>query len=290
MTQAMFDATAPEPSAPATAVAVAESPAPAAVGSPAAWSLGQRLGFRFFFSYFLLYLFPFPLDYIPYPVKPLELYQRGLNGLVLWVGRVLFGQTITVFPNGSGDTTYNYVQLFCYLTIACVATAVWSVLDRKRLAYPRLQQWFRLYLRFALATAMLSYGAIKVIKSQFPNPSLGRLIQPFGDASPMGLLWTFMGASKAYTNFSGACEMLGGFLLTARRTTLLGALVCFGVITNIVLLNFCYDVPVKLYSSHLLLISAVLIAPDARRLINLLILNRPAGPSPIGPLFNRRFL
>ncbi len=69
---------------------------------------------------------------------------------------------------------------------------------------------------------MINYGAVKVIKAQFPNPTLDRLLQPFGDASPMGLLWTFMGASESYNIFTGAGELIGGLLLTTRRTTLLG--------------------------------------------------------------------
>jgi len=39
-----------------------------------------------------------------------------------------------------------------------------------------------------------------------------------------------MGASASYTIFTGAAEMLGGILLTMRRTTLLGALVCIDVL------------------------------------------------------------
>ena|GEM_PF-5392919 len=35
-----------------------------------------------------------------------------------------------------------------------------------------------------------------------PSPTLDRLVQPFGDASPMGLVWTFMGASTAYPIFA----------------------------------------------------------------------------------------
>jgi hypothetical protein len=134
---------------------------------------------------------------------------------------------------------------------------------------------------------MISYGAAKVIPSQFPRPSVDRLIQPFGDASPMGLLWTFMGASVAYVIFTGAAEMLGGFLLIARRTTVLGALVCIGVLTNVVMLNFCYDVPVKLYSTHLLAMAIFLVLPDLQRLANLLVLNRDVKRAEIQPLFRR---
>ena len=37
-----------------------------------------------------------------------------------------------------------------------------------------------------------------------------------------------------------------------------------GVLANVVALNYCYDVPVKLASTHLLLFAVALLAPDAR--------------------------
>ena len=40
---------------------------PATPARGAAWSLTQRIGFRFAVAYFLLYLFPFPLSSIPIP-------------------------------------------------------------------------------------------------------------------------------------------------------------------------------------------------------------------------------
>src|SRR5262249_24603807 len=70
-----------------------------------------------------------------------------------------------------------------------------------------------------------------------------------------------------YTALTGAIELLGGVLLFSRRTTTLGALVCIGVMANIVALNFLYDIPVKLFSSHLLAVALVLVALDGRRLI-----------------------
>jgi hypothetical protein len=137
---------------------------------------------------------------------------------------------------------------------------------------------------------MVLYGTIKVIKSQFPDPTLDRLLQPFGDASPMGMLWTFMGLSEGYNVFSGTGEMLGGLLLTTRRTTLLGALVNIGVVSHVVALNFCYDVPVKLFSLNLLAMALFLAAPDARRLANLFLWNRAVPAAEIRPLTCRRWL
>jgi hypothetical protein len=254
------------------------------------WSPMKRLLFRFVFAYLVLYSFPAPLYYIPYVGIVTNWYGMFWGKLVPWVGQQVFGVTITVFPNGSGDTTYNYVQVFCYLVVAAAVTLVWSLLDRRRRNYARLYEWLRVYVRFVLAVAMIGYGAFKVVPSQFPAPTFDRLMQPYGDASPMGLLWTFMGASAAYNVFTGLGELAGGLLLVFRRTTLLGALVCIGVMTNVVMLNFSYDVPVKLYSTHLLLMAVFLAAHDLRRVANVLVLNRPAEPAEDRPLFRRKWL
>ena len=104
----------------------------------------------------------------------------------------------------------------------------------------------------------------------------------------MGLLWRFMGASKAYNFFTGAAEMLGGLLLIARRTTLLGALVCIAIMGNVFLLNMTYDVPVKLYSFHLLAMAVLLALPGLRRLADVFLWNREAEPLRLQPLLPGR--
>lgn len=254
------------------------------------WGAGKRLLFRYLFSYLVLLIFPFPLTYIPYALVPFgpifDLWEKG----ILWMGRLVFGRETLPHPTGSGDSAHSWAEFFFRLLLAAVITLVWSLLDRKRPNYVRLHEWLRIYVRYSLAAAMVSYGAYKLIPSQMPMPSVDRLLQPLGDSSPMGLLWTFMGTSVAYSAFTGASEMLGGLLLITRRTTLLGALVCIGVMANVVMLNFSYDVPVKLYSSHLLFEAVFLAAPGFRRLADALVLNRPAEPEPIRPLFQRAWL
>jgi len=256
-----------------------------------AWGPVKKLLFRFAFVYLLLYSFPFPLDSIPYVGMATTWYFQMLNALVPWVGKHVFNVvTITGRASGSGDSTYSYVQFFCLLVISSAAALCWTLLDRKRRNYARLYEWLRVYVRFVLAVTLIQYGAAKVFPSQFPAPAADRLMQPFGDSSPMGLLWTFMGASVPYTIFAGLSELAGGLLLTVRRTTLLGALVSIGVLINVVMLNFSYDVPVKLYSTHLLLMAFFLLAHDLQRLANLLVLNRVAAPEEVRPLFRRKWL
>ncbi|HJQ31114.1 MAG TPA: hypothetical protein VJ866_02990 [Pyrinomonadaceae bacterium] len=253
------------------------------------WHPAARVGFRFAFAYLVIYILPFPLGSLPLTDALDVPYTRFWDALVPWVGRhvLKLGYEINVADNGSGDRTYDYVQVLCCFVLAVAATLAWSVLDRRRKAYPRLYQWLRVYVRLYLGTMMIGYGAAKVIATQFSSPPLDRLLQTYGDSSPMGLLWTFMGSSEPYTVFTGAAEMLGGVLLFARRTAALGALVCAGVLVNVVMLNFSYDVPVKLFSSHLLAMAFFLAAPEFRRLANVFILNRTAEPAVIRPLFER---
>jgi hypothetical protein len=253
------------------------------------WNPVQKVFFRFVFVYLVLFNLPFPLNVLPIPGLELILkpFSDGWSAFVIWVGKHVLHVTATVHPTGSGDTMLAYVEVFSILVLSVIAAGVWTLLDRKRSQYVRLHEWLRVYVRFSLATAMLSYGADKVIQSQFLPPGFDRLIQTFGEASPMGLLWTFMGASKSYNVFSGLAEMAGGLLLLTRRTTLLGALVCFAALSNVVMLNFSYDVPVKLYSLHLLAMAVFLAAPDLRRLVSLFVLNRPVPAAEIRPLFRR---
>lgn len=253
------------------------------------WRPFTRTAFRFAFVYLLLYNLPFPLNVFPYVDKVGAFYDSFWTWLVPHLGRVALHREISTVNNGSGDRTYDFVLVGCLLLIALVITVVWTILDRKRPAYPRLYQWLNLYVRFALGATMISYGAFKVIVSQFPAPTLDRLMQSYGDSSPMGLLWTFMGASEPYTMFVGFAEMISGLLLFSRRTSTLGALMSIGVLSNVVALNFSYDVPVKLYSSHLLAMAIFLALPDARRLVNFLLLNRPVETVRVQPLFQRKF-
>jgi hypothetical protein len=255
------------------------------------WEPVQRALFRFLFSYLVLYNFPPLLDVIPvYGAVLRQSYMEIWRVVAPWAGEHVLGVEVRYGPSSSGygDKTFGHVLIFCYLILALTATAVWTLLDRRRANYARLHEWLRVYVRFTLAAVMIGYGAYKVIPEQFGTPLPSELLQPIGEGSPMGLLWTFMGASIPYVIFTGAAEMLGALLLAARRTTLLGALVCIGVLSNVVMLNLSYDVPVKLYSSHLLLMAVFLAAHDLRRLASLFVWNRRVPPAEQRPLFASR--
>jgi len=170
------------------------------------------------------------------------------------------------------------VLVFCLLVIALLATATWSILDRRRENYVTLHKWFRLCMRICLAGQMFAYGFAKAVPLQMPFPYLTRLVEPFGNFSPMGVLWSSIGAAPGYEVFAGCAEILGGILLILPCTTTLGALICLADMTQVFMLNMTYDVPVKLLSFHLILLSLFLLAPDLQRLANMFFLNRPVSP------------
>jgi hypothetical protein len=245
------------------------------------WSAASRFGFRFAFVYLILYNFPFPLYYVPGAYRVVGSYEPALHKAVPWVGaHVLHLQTpITNFSYGSGDKTYDYVRVLCFLVSALAVCAVWSFADRKRANYDLLYAWLRVYVRFALGVALVGYGSAKLFPSQFSPPAFVRLTEPFGQASPMGLLWTFMGASRPYSILAGAAEFVSGVLLFVPWTESLGAILGAAVMSNVVALNFCYDVAVKQYSLHLLAMCLFLGWPGITRALKLLVLSRAQLPT-----------
>jgi hypothetical protein len=252
------------------------------------WGLPRLVLFRFAVLYFVIYSFPFPLNVIPGAEWPVGKIDAAMRIPVVWFADVFLGITITIFPNGSGDTTFNYVQVLLFAIVSVVGALVWTVVGKHN-HDPVLRDRFHIYLRYVLGYTMISYGLAKVLTTQFAPPGPDRLATTFGEFSPMGLLWSFMGYSTAYCVFTGAAEAIGGVLLFWRRTTTLGALIVIGVMVNVVMLNFCYDVPVKLYSSHLLVMAIVLTLPDVRRLLDVLVFHRPTAPNlPRAPFRWRR--
>ena len=268
-----------------------ERPADTLPAANVTWGVPMRLAFRLVFAYEVLYSFPFPLNLLPWSDKISGWYDALFGKMTIWTGaHILHLHTPLAYSfYAGGDSMFGWVENLVKLMLAVAAAIPWSLLDRKRPNYRSMQEWLWLYVRLVLGTAMISYGAIKVIKVQFPDLFLWRLLSPYGDSSPMGLLWSFMGYSRSYNLFTGLVELGGGALLFVPRLATLGALVCVGSMANVFMLNVSYDVSVKLYSLNLLLMGVYLMASDARRLLDFFVLNRPAAPV-THPLFQRRWL
>ena len=254
------------------------------------WNLATRVAFRFLFVYFGVFLAAYCLPSLPFGFAFLERYSELWMMPGTWVGHHVLhlSREIPVSDTSSGDRTADYLFFLCSLGLSLAATVVWSLLDHKRANYGQLFRWMRFAVRTGLGATLMVYGAAKLIPSQMPALFPNQLLQSYGDSSPMALLWNFMGASRPYEMFAGSTELLAAVLLFVPGCATLGALVSIGVMTNVFLLNMCYDVPVKLFSFHLLLLSFFLVAPDARRLAGLFLLRKDAELKQDPPLFQRK--
>ena len=209
-----------------------------------------------------------------------EYYGKAENWLVNLTNTHIFHVKDVLVPmSGSGDTSYGYAQLCFFLLAAVLGTLVWTIFD-KRKNYDTAYYWLLVLVRYYVAMFALIYGIIKLFGQQMIFPSLSALATPLGDLLPMRFSWYFIGYSTPYQFFSGAAEVLAGLLLLYRRTSTLGAFIAASVFLNVMMMNLCYDIPVKLFSIHLFLCSNFLLLGDARRLLNFFVFNKPTLPSP----------
>ncbi len=259
------------------------------------WAMGTRIAFRFCFVYFALFclwFMQFTLAFVGFVGQWLPnhavLWQwLALGPVARWVGGHLFGVNAELhLDSGSGDQAAMWVLLFCGLVFSAVATAAWSVVDRRRTSYPRLGARFFVFLRLFLGAQMLIYGFAKVIPIQMPAPPLSALLRPYGDFSSVSVLWLQVGSSYPYEILLGSAEVLAGALLFVPRTATLGALLSFLGMGQVFVLNMTFDVPVKILSFHLVLMAVVLLAPHLRRLANVFVLHRTPDPVTYPPPFD----
>ncbi|WP_067824991.1 DoxX family protein [Nocardia inohanensis] len=264
--------------------------------APTFWKPLTRIAFRFCFVYFGLLCLLFAQLVLVF-TGPLFVYlaagaangqMESIDDFVRVVSTTVFGTEVAPLRKSySGDQAPLWVLIFCVFSAAAAVTAIWSLLDRRRTAYVRLHAWFLTFLRLCLGGQMLFYGMAKVIPLQMPPPTLITLLQPYGDFSRTGVLWNQVGAAPVYEMLLGAAEVLGGLLLFLPRTATAGALLSLVNLTQVFVLNMTFDIPVKLLSFHLLLMCLFVLAPQARRLANVLVLERPCGALSQPPLFRR---
>ncbi|HEU5168878.1 MAG TPA: hypothetical protein VFU29_25215 [Chitinophagaceae bacterium] len=242
------------------------------------WYCWQKILFRFFFIFYFIFIGPlFVLSYVVdlvfyLPFMPQWLYlpdywYNGLDAIVNFCNNNFFHiAAATKPPNGNGDYPEQWMLVFTCFLLAVVGTICWSIIDRKRKDYYKLNYWFSLFVRYFIAVAGIQYGFYKLFALQMPFPSLSQMATPLGDYLPMRFSWMFIGYSNSYQFFSGAIELLAALLLLFRRTATFGVLVATGVFLNVAMLNVSYDIPVKINSISLVILCLYLLAQETPRL------------------------
>lgn len=104
---------------------------------------------------------------------------------------------------------------------------------------------------------LFKYGWDKITKTQFYQPEPNTLFTPFGKLSKDIAYWSLVGSSYSYSVTLGIIEVLAAVLLLFKRTQFLASLLALVIFGQVVLINFSFDISVKLLSGSLLLFSLI---------------------------------
>ncbi|ASS48392.1 MAG: hypothetical protein A3D31_08490 [Candidatus Fluviicola riflensis] len=138
----------------------------------------------------------------------------------------------------------------------------------KRLTF-RTDRTALVVMRYYLVLELWEYGWIKLTKMQFYLPEPNTVYTQLGALSKDIAYWSVMGSSPSYVIFMGVMELIAGSLIVIKRTRFIGLLLALGIFINVVMVNFSFDISVKLFSISLLFFTVVLLLqfPDQWRML-----------------------
>ncbi|WP_299336665.1 DoxX family protein [uncultured Psychroserpens sp.] len=245
----------------------------------------QKTFWRFVLLFLILHIVPNNLGFgFTYALDDSTFWDRP----VIWFGEQLFGWDFDLEWLYRGfDSKYQLCKYIFIILLALIGTALWMLIDKyfKTNYNDKLRTFVQTALRYHLAVIMMSYGLSKVFMLQFGTLDLNGLERKIGDFGPMGLMWTFMSYSKTVVMFAGWTECIGAVLLFFRKTTFLGALVLFGVMLSVVIMDIGYDVTVAMYAIQLLLMVIVLLSSQFKNLFKFIVLGKKVASVPYKYLF-----
>jgi len=212
--------------------------------------------------FFLLIIIFLPLDF--FHLNQIQLTHFVFGGFIQYCVDI-FSNNPHLRIDFSSDSLSMYL-LIGYLLLLAIVFSSFRYLRK-------IVSKFEFVFPFYLGLILLKYGLDKVFKAQFYLPEPNILFTRFGNLDRDILFWSTMGISYSYSFILGLIEVVVAVLLFIPRTRLLGAVLSSFVFLQIVIINFSFDISVKLFSTILLLMS-VFVARKGWILIFTLFLNQ----------------
>lgn len=250
--------------------------------SATGWSPGERVIFRIAFAFFILILIPLNSEYYRNIFNANWHFTdlQSLYQLLVYSPGFIPGSKLPV----SGPGAFSNFTIL--ISVSILAGLVWTAFDRQRKEYNQLYYWLRVLVRYRLALGIIIYGALKLFHLQMPYPTLSDLNTEYGYFLKWKVYYLTNGVAHAnYEQSLGLLEIIAGILLLYRKTALIGAGLSAVLLSNIVLVNFAYEIGSQVYSVSLLLLSLLIITYDLPRLYRLLFLEKPAKAAAFRPVF-----
>ena len=257
------------------------------------WKPVERIVFRFTFSY-LVFFFVFysgffvsNFAFVKYIHAPFEFISRHY---VTFINNLIFHQRWDEgFSTTTGDTSAFAIASISYLFLALLVTITWTIFD-KRNNYLKLYSILYIYARYYLAFVLFDYGFAKLTGNQFSDLHPDYLMRPLGNYNPTLLLWAYMSSSESYKIFTALIEVSAGALLLFRRTTAFGSAIALLSLVNILVINIGYDVLIKFFLVHLIVISLFILSPDFKRVLTFFLFKKATNLSSIPGLWSYKKL
>lgn len=207
------------------------------------------------FALLFLVFVPFPFHYFPFQAA---LSDFLFKDLIEWIA-VFFKPELSVENGFSSDSMAMYIlsgllAFGAVLVVIFVGLANGSVLKN-----PKLYAWMdRIFIAY-LSLIWFRYGFEKVFKHQFYLPEPNILFTPFGNLDPDILFWSFMGTSYSYNLILGFLELLAGTFILFKTTRFAGLLLSLVILIQVLAINLCFDISLKLFTTFLLLLVLLLL-------------------------------
>ena len=111
------------------------------------WTLIHKIIFRFFFVFIFIFIAPWSwLDDVPYYGELTVWYDNLMDWAVRFANEKIFHVKEVLVPvSGSGDTSWGWTQLWMITSLAFVVCFTWTLIDRKRKSYNKLNYWLCLF-------------------------------------------------------------------------------------------------------------------------------------------------
>ncbi len=199
-----------------------------------------------------------------------------------WVATNLLGWSPLLNYRLESDSAGLYLHSGILLFISSSLAFAWHLLeknDNRKVIYNKVLIEIS---SFYLSMHLFSYGFSKLFKAQFFFPEPNTLFTPLAYLDRDILFWSAMGTSHTYSVFSGIIELVPALLLIFPRTRTLGALIAFGVMVNVFMLNMGFDISVKLFSAFLIFLCLNVLSAEFRNLYLFFLSDLPIKRNLIG--------
>ena len=227
-----------------------------------------------FFAILCIVFIPFSFSLISFQLEFTDLLFGKLIG---FVSDKFFGTHLKDTKVYS-DFVSMYILVLLLFILAIVATLIVTRFNNWKQCRKRIFSICYTICCYYLAVQLLKYGFGKLFKDQFYLPEPNILYTPLGQLDKDILYWSSIGTSRMYNLFTGSIEVLAAVLLFFKRTRMLAALLTIALLAQVVIINFSFDISVKLFSFFLFFLSLYVLSPYCQRLYYFLFSKKEVPP------------